>query len=52
MSLRLHNRFSHPIPYPGAELAPYDESAIIEEPDLTSYTCLEDFGIDYNIIIT
>lgn len=47
MSLRLCNRLSHPIPCPGAEFVPYDESAIIEEPDLTSNTCLEDFGTDY-----
>lgn len=49
MSLRLRNRLSHPIPYPGAELIPYEESAIIEEPDLTSDTCLQDFGTDYFI---
>lgn len=49
MSLRLRNRLSHPIPYPGAELIPYEEPAIIEEPDLTLDTCLQDFGTDYFI---
>lgn len=49
MSLRLRNRLSHPIPYPGAELIPYQEPAIIEEPDLTLDTCLQDFGTDYFI---
>lgn len=43
MSLRLRNRLSHPIPYPGAELVPCYELAIIEEPDLTSDTCLEEY---------
>lgn len=36
MSLRLFNRLSHPIPYPGAGFVPCDESTIIEEPDLSS----------------
>lgn len=47
MSLRLRNRLSHSTRCPGAEFVPYNESAIIEEPDLASDTCLEDFGTDY-----